>query len=276
MTHAVNVIDRDTQMCMSLAARPGNHGNRFHNFLYAELGLNFVYKSFNTTDLGATVAGVRSLGIRGVGVSMPYKEACMEFLDKIDESAQAIASVNTILNEDGTLIGYNTDYIAIRKMLASHEVPTDQDFAILGSGGMAKAVIAGLRDSGFTRGTIVSPFDLEGATKLGERYGFEAVAEIGSLRPRFILNATPVGMAGGPAENDLAFPQEVVEAAESVFDVVYMPPKTPLVKLATSLGKRVMSGAEVMRLQSLEQFVMYTGVRPTDEQIEKAEAYSWA
>lgn len=276
MTHSVNVIDRDTQMCMSLAARPGNHGNRFHNFLYAELGLNFVYKSFTTTDLGATIAGVRSVGIRGVGVSMPYKEACMQYLDKIDASAEAIASVNTILNEDGKLVGYNTDYIAIRKMLAGHGVPTDQDFAILGSGGMAKAVIAGLRDSGFTRGTIVSPFDLDGAKKLGERYGFDAVSEIGSLRPKFILNATPVGMAGGPAEHDLAFPEDVVAAAESVFDVVYMPPKTPLVNLATSLGKLVMSGAEVMKLQSLEQFEMYTGVRPTDEQIAKAEAYAWA
>jgi shikimate 5-dehydrogenase len=108
----VRSITKDTVLWMSLAGRPSNIGTRFHNFLYAELSLDFVYKAFTTTDLAAAIAGIRALGIRGCGVSMPYKEACIEFVDAMDGSAEAIGSVNTIVNTDGQLRAYNTDYLA--------------------------------------------------------------------------------------------------------------------------------------------------------------------
>jgi shikimate dehydrogenase len=92
----VRPIIKDTVLCMSLAGRPSNVGTRFHNFLYAELDLDFVYKAFTTTDLAAAIAGIRALGIRGCGVSIPYKEACLELVDELDGSAEAIGSVNTI------------------------------------------------------------------------------------------------------------------------------------------------------------------------------------
>ncbi|NTW40516.1 MAG: shikimate 5-dehydrogenase [Cellulomonadaceae bacterium] len=271
----VNLIDRDTRMCISLAARPGNHGNRFHNFLYAELGLNFVYKSFTSSDIGATIGGIRSLGIRGTSVSMPYKESCMEFLDALDPSAAAIDSVNTIVNDDGVLTGYNTDYLAIRSVLTTHAVPLDDDFAVLGSGGMAKAVVAALVDSGFSRGVVVAR-NVETGRALAARYGIETVTDLGGRRPRLLVNASPVGMAGGPGSDDLAFAEPVVAAASTVMDVVYLPVRTPLVRLATSLGRTVLTGDAVMRLQALEQFVLYTGVRPTDEQVDRAEEYASA
>jgi shikimate dehydrogenase len=106
----VRPITKDTVLCMSLSGRPSNVGTRFHNFLYAELDLDFVYKAFTTTDLAAAIAGIRALGIRGCGVSMPYKEACIELVDEVDGSAVAIGSVNTIVNTDGRLRAYNTDY----------------------------------------------------------------------------------------------------------------------------------------------------------------------
>lgn len=73
-------INKDTQLCMSLAGRPGNFGTRFHNFLYRELGLNFIYKAFTTRDIASAIAGIRALGIRGCAVSMPFKEACIQYL----------------------------------------------------------------------------------------------------------------------------------------------------------------------------------------------------
>jgi shikimate dehydrogenase len=130
----VRSISKDTVLCMSLAGRPSNIGTRFHNFLYAELGLDFVYKAFTTTDLAAAIAGIRALGIRGCGVSMPFKEACIEFVDAMDASAEAIGSVNTIVNTRGRLRAYNTDYLAIAKLLADHQVPLNHTFAVLGSG----------------------------------------------------------------------------------------------------------------------------------------------
>jgi shikimate dehydrogenase len=81
-------------------------------------------------------------------------------------------------------------------------------------------------------------------------------------------------MAGGSGEHDLAFAEDAVREAGTVLDVVALPPETPLVRLARSLGKQVLTGDEIMLRQALEQFVMYTGVRPTDEQVARAEAYA--
>lgn len=271
------MIDRDTTLCMSLAARPGNHGNRFHNYLYDELGLNYVYKSFTSSDIGATIGGIRSLGIRGVGVSMPYKESCMPFLDRIDPSAAVIDSVNTIVNDEGVLTGYNTDYLAVRAILAEANLePATTEFALLGAGGMAKAVLAALVDLGFTSGVVVSPRDPERGRDLAERYHVDADVELGDRTPQLQLNATPVGMEGGPEASDLAFDAESIAAATAVFDVVYLPPDTPMVRLARSLGKATLTGDDVMLRQSLEQFVMYTGVRPSPEQVRAAEDYATA
>jgi shikimate dehydrogenase len=268
-------ITKDTQLCMSLAARPSNHGTRFHNFLYDELGLDYVYKAFTTTDLAAAIAGIRALGIRGCGISMPYKEACIQYMDAMDDSAAAIQSVNTIVNTDGHLRAYNTDYLAVSKLLADRDVPVDSTFAVLGSGGMAKAVVAALRDAGFTSGTVVARNERTGAA-LAEQYGYTWRPDLGSSRPQLLVNATPVGMAGGPAADDLPVEPGVVDLAETVFDVVALPALTPLVRRAQAQGKKVITGAEVIALQALEQFVLYTGVRPTDDQVRRASAFSRA
>lgn len=270
----VNRVDRDTVLCISLAARPGNHGNRFHNYLYAALGLNFLYKSFSSSDIGATVGGIRSMGIRGTAVSMPYKESCMPFLDHIDPSAAAIDSVNTIVNDDGVLTGYNTDFIAVRTMLDVYDVPRDAEFALLGAGGMAKAVLAALVDAGFSRGVVLSPRHRERAAGLAARYGVEADTSLGERRPQLLVNATPIGMAGGPESDQLAFSEEAIASAQTIFDVVYMPAETPLVRAARAAGKQVLTGDEVMMRQAEEQFVLYTGVRPTREQVDAAEAFA--
>jgi shikimate dehydrogenase len=271
----VRPISKDTVLCMSLAGRPSDVGTRFHNFLYAELGLDFVYKAFTTTDLAAAIAGVRALGIRGCGVSMPYKEACLELVDEADGSAEAIGSVNTIVNTGGRLRAYNTDYLAIATVLADRQVPADHTFAVLGSGGMAKAVVAALRGAGFHAGTVVARNPRTGAD-LAERYGYAWRAEVGADRPRLLVNATPVGMSGGPAADALPVAPEVVDAAGTVLDVVAVPALTPLVRRARAQDKQVITGAEVIALQAVEQFVLYTGFRPSDDQVRQASDYSRA
>ena len=271
----VRSITKDTVLCMSLAGRPSNIGTRFHNFLYAELDLDFVYKAFTTSDLAAAIAGIRALGIRGCGVSMPFKEACIQHVDAMDDSAMAIQSVNTIVNTDGQLRAYNTDYLAIAKLLAHHQIPVDSSFAVLGSGGMAKAVVAALRDAGFHAGAVVARNGWTGAA-LADQYGYTWRAELGSSRPRLLVNATPVGMSGGPAADDLPVAPEVVDAAETVLEVVAVPELTPLVRRARAQDKQVITGAEVIALQAVEQFVLYTGIRPSDDQVRRASEFSRA
>ncbi|MCD5994516.1 shikimate 5-dehydrogenase [Pseudomonas sp. CDFA 602] len=263
--------NKDTLLCMSMAARPGNFGVRFHNHLYEQLGLNFYYKTFAPNDLAAAVAGIRALGIRGSAVSMPFKEDCIALVDELDASAAAIQSINTIVNTDGHLKAFNTDYIAVAQLMQSHAVPHGT-FALRGSGGMAKAVAFALRDAGFTDGIIVARNEQAGRN-LARACGLRWQAELGSERPQMLVNVTPLGMTG-PQADELAFDEAAINSADTIFDVVAIPADTPLIKAARRLGKRVISGDEVAAIQALEQFVLYTGVRPTDDQYQQAAAFA--
>lgn len=269
------MINRDTQLCMSLAGRPGNFGTRFHNYLYEKLGLNFIYKAFTTQDIESAVKGVRALGIRGCAVSMPFKESCMTFLDAIDPSARVIDSVNTIVNDNGHLTGFNTDYIAVKSLIASHQLDTSARVMIQGSGGMGKAVIAAFRDAGFSDVIIAARNEANG-TALAKQYGFQWQAQPEANDIDILVNVTPIGMAGGKESEQLAFNETIVARASVVFDVVALPPETPVIQLAQRLGKKTISGAEVIALQAVEQFVMYTGVRPDDALVAEAAAFARA
>ena len=265
--------NKDTQLCISLSGRPGNFGLRFNNHLYEQLGLNFYYKAFSSKDLTGAVTGIRALGIRGCGVSMPFKEACIALVDELDASAKAIASINTIVNTDGHLKAYNTDYIAIAQLLASHKVAQDTTFALRGSGGMAKAVASALRDGGYRNGLIVARNEATGVA-LAASCGYEWQPELAAQRPQMLINVTPVGMAGGAEADDLAFEADAIDRADIIFDVVAIPVETPLIIRGRAQGKQVITGLEVIAIQALEQFVLYTGVRPTTEQFQAAVAFA--
>ena len=152
-------------------------------------------------------------------------------------------------------------------------MPKDSTFALRGSGGMAKAVASALRDGGYKNGLIVARNERAGRA-LAESLGYQWQAELGAQRPQMLINVTPIGMTGGPEADQLAFPPEAIAAAETVFDVVAIPSETPLIVRARAEGKRVITGLEVIAIQALEQFVLYTGVRPTDEQFQKAVAFA--
>ncbi|WP_280113774.1 shikimate 5-dehydrogenase [[Micrococcus luteus] ATCC 49442] len=266
------ILNKDMTLCISLSARPSNNGTRFHNHLYDQLDLNWIYKAFAPTDLAQAIAGVRGLGIRGCAVSMPYKEDVMALVDELDPSAKAIDSVNTIVNTDGHLKAYNTDYTAIEQLLKTNAVPPDYSVLVQGAGGMAKATVAALRDAGFSDVTVIARNETTGRA-LADQYGFRWRTALDGGTADMIINVTPIGMAGGPDVDSLSFPEEAIAAAKVVFDVVALPAETPLIKAARAAGKKIITGAEVATIQALEQFVLYTGVRPTDDQVRAAEAF---
>lgn len=268
----VPILNKDMTLCISLSARPSNNGTRFHNHLYGQLDLNWIYKAFAPTNLEQAIAGVRGLGIRGCAISMPYKEDVIALVDEMDPSAKAIDSVNTIVNTDGHLKAYNTDYTAIEQLLATNAVPTDYSVLVQGAGGMAKATVAALRDAGFTDVTVLARNEAAGRA-LADQYGFQWRAALDGGTADLLINVTPLGMAGGTEADTVAFPAEAINAARLVFDVVALPAETPLIKAARAAGKPVITGAEVATIQALEQFVLYTGVRPTPDQVRAAEEF---
>lgn len=268
------LIGPKTQLCMSLAARPGTFGTRFHNRLYELLELDFVYKASTTSDLPAAINGIRALSIRGCAISMPLKEDVIPLLDGLAPSAKAIASVNTIVNDNGILTGYNTDYTAITDLLDRAGIPPTISFLLLGAGGMAKAVAAALYNRGHRQGSIIARNTTKGQA-LARKYGFEWHGAVDGLKAPLLINATPLGMAGADADQ-LAFPTTIVNVAETVFEVVALPSETPLLRAAQKAGCNIISGTDVAVLQAVEQFVLYTGMRPTEMQIQNAASFARA
>ena len=266
------MLNKDTTLCISLAGRPSNIGTRFHNFLYEELGLNFVYKAFTTGDIDGAIGGVRALGIRGCSVSMPFKEAVIPLMDELTASAKAIESVNTIVNDGGRLTAYNTDYEAVSELIGRHALDPAVPVLVRGSGGMAKAVVAAFRDAGFGDLTVLARNEATGLA-LAAKYGYRWVRDDPAPADAIIVNVTPLGM-NGPDADALAFTRSHVEAARAVFDVVAFPAETPLVRAARAADKPVITGAEVIALQAARQFELYTGVSITADQVGRASAFS--
>lgn len=270
------ILNKDMQVCISLAARPSNLGTRFHNFLYDELGLNFMYKAFTTNDLEGAVRGMRALGFRGCSVSMPFKEAIIPMVDVMAPSALAIESVNTVVNDNGVLTASNTDFEAVLQLLRERRVATDQTVLVRGSGGMAKAVVAAFKAAGFDKLTLVAR-NREAGSALASKYGFahQIDEELAASGATFdvIVNVTPVGMAG-ENQSELSFDESLISEATTVFDVVAFPAETPLIKAAIAAGKTVITGAEVIALQAALQFATYTGVTLTADQVRRASEFS--
>lgn len=266
------ILHKDMTLCISLAGRPSNLGTRFHNFLYDELGLPFVYKAFTTDDLAGAIHGVRALGIRGCSVSMPYKEDVIALIDELEESAAAIESVNTVVNDSGRLSGSNTDYEAVAQLLAEQSVDPASSVLVRGSGGMAKAVVAAFRGAGFEDLTVLAR-NAGAGSALAEKYGYRWRDTEPAPGTAVLVNVTPLGMHGADADVQ-SFADDQVAASTVVFDVVAFPAETPLITAGRAAGKQVISGAEVIALQAARQFERYTGVSITPEQVARASAFS--
>lgn len=264
-------LNKDTRVCISLAGRPSNLGTRFHNSLYAELGLDFLYKAFSTDDLEGAVRGVRALGFRGCSVSMPFKTAIIPMLDAIEDSAADIDAVNTVVNDDGVLTGSNTDVEAVATLLVEHGLDPASRTVLRGSGSMASAVSAAFSRAGFEHVTVWAR-NAEAGGSIARRDGhrFTDVEPDGG---DLLVNVTPLGMAG-PDEDALSFSPDLIRGASSVFDVIALPVETPLVRAARAAGLPVVTGAEVHALQAALQFERYTGVRLTRDQVDRAHAFA--
>ncbi|MFM6841637.1 MAG: shikimate 5-dehydrogenase [Candidatus Planktophila sp.] len=269
------ILNKDMTMCISIAARPSNVGTRFHNYLYEQLGLNFVYKGFAVDDAIGAVQGVRALKIRGAAVSMPHKESVIPLLDELDESAATIDAVNTIVNTDGYLKGYNTDYQAVKEAINKRNIPKKSAVIVRGSGGMAKAVVAAFKNSGFENLTIYSRNRSSGQA-LATKYGYQWLNEnqLSELNSGEVLvNVTPLGMEGGN-EGQLSFTASHIQAASVILEVIAVPALTPLVEIATEENKEIITGMEILAAQAAIQFELYTGVTLSEELISSATAFS--
>lgn len=252
-------IDRETRCCISIAARPSNFGTTLHNAAYDALGLNFVYKAFAVRDLAGAIAGVRALGIRGCSVSMPFKEAALAHLDALDPAAARVGAVNTIVNDEGRLTGYNTDVAGAAAALDLLAVGPADEVLLLGAGGAARAILFALRARGVRSIRLAARRPEQAAESLRMVGECEVIpwAAREAERPTLLVNATSIGMV--PEHDAMPVGSAPLAAARAVMDVVASPLESALVTRAREAGKATAPGHVMSLHQAAAQFTLYTG-----------------
>jgi len=258
-----------TKICL-LIGDPVEHSlsPRMHNAGYETLGIDdqFVYLGARVKkeDLEKAIWGVKALNIRGLACTIPHKVEIMKYLDEIDETAQKIGAVNTVVNNEGKLIGYNTDWYGVVILLEKLTSLSGKKIAVLGAGGAARAVVYGL----LKQGAKVKIFnrDLEEAKFLVEKFRCPA-ADLSKIEEvknfDIIINATSVGMS--PQENQSLLRKELISSSQIVFDVVYVPYETKFLKEAREKGAKIIHGLDMFLYQGVAQFELFTGHKAPEE-----------
>ena len=254
-------------LCGSIMGSPFSLSAKIHNAAYAALGLDYTFVCFGVEDPVAAVAAIRTLGVRGMNVSMPYKTAVMPHLDKIDESAHVIGAVNTINNVDGVLTGYNTDYLGAVRALEEVTDLCGKRIAVIGAGGAARAVVYGCLQAA-AEVTVFNRSIERGAAlaeELGARWG-GGVEAFTAEAFDIVINATSVGFKqpdSNPLDGSLA-------GHLLVMDVAFMPVHTALLLQAQSLGCRTIAGTRMLVHQACRQIELYTGKEAPIDIMEQA------
>jgi len=248
---------------------------QMHNAAYKELGLNFEYRLLKTgtSELKAAIDKLRSADCAGFNVTVPHKEAVMQYLDYIDDSAALIGAVNTVKNEEGKLKGYNTDSIGFIESLTRDAgfAPKGKKILLLGAGGAAKAVAVALCKDEAAEIAIMD-IDAAKAGALAENlkahFGSRVLPlEDEHLFKQFmvncdcIVNATPIGMF---PKTDASPVKENAPLREGqvVYDLVYNPAQTKFTRSATAKGARSFTGLGMLVRQGAAAFELFTEKLP--------------
>ncbi len=229
-----------------------------HNYGFKKFNIDAVYVAFNVTDIRRAVDGIRGLGIKGASITIPFKEKIMDFLDEISDDAKKIGAVNTILNRDGKLIGMNTDWIGVLKAVENFTPLRHRRILIFGTGGAARAAIYAVKKGGGF--PVVLGRRGEKAMELAEYFHCEWISMEDLENHRFygIINCTPIGMDG--FTDKIPIPHHVFKGMEFLVDLVYKRGETSFMKMAKEMNlKYIISGIDILILQGIEQFKIWTG-----------------
>ena len=241
-----------------------------HNAAFQALGLDYVFLAFKVkpAQVEAAVNGMRALNIRGLNVTMPHKTTVIDHLDRVDLSAQIVKSVNTILNKESLLFGFNTDGVGALKALRENGVePKGRKVLLLGAGGAARAIAYTLAKEADELAILNrTAKDAQNLAKLLEKTANKKIVS-GSLSPSeiqqsiqdsdILINATSIGMK--PKAEESPVPPKLLSRNLAVMDIVYNPLETKLAKDANAAGAKVVSGVEMLIYQGAASFEIWTG-----------------
>lgn len=277
-----SLTSKKTRLC-GLIGDPLEHSvsPAMHNAAFRELGLDYLYAPFpvKKAELSKTIAGLRALNVSGVNVTMPHKVAIIPLLDKLDPLAQDIGAVNTVVNKDGVLTGYNTDATGFLQALKENRVELKgKNSVLIGAGGAARAIGFVLAQNEASLTILNRQAEFDWAKELAYRLSqlFQKVKAMAlsdknlalALKGADVLiNTTSVGMK--PNHKESPVPARLLKPGLVVIDIVYNPPKTKLLKEAKEAGAQVISGIDMLVGQGALAFEMWTGQKAPVELMKK-------
>lgn len=229
-----------------------------HNAAFAATGYNGIYAAIRVKDIRLAVSGMRALGLRGASITIPHKESVLACLDYTDPAARRIKAVNTIVNDAGSLKGFNTDCDGAILALAEKIPIKGLRVAVIGAGGAARAVAFGVVGQG-ARTTIFNRSRDKGealAADLG--VDFKPLSEFAAEGCDVVVNTTPLGMP--PQSEGTPVPAEKLRPGLVVMDIVYNPVKTRLLREAEAAGCTTIDGVSMFIRQGVRQFELWTGL----------------
>ncbi|MCF7831185.1 shikimate dehydrogenase [Candidatus Gracilibacteria bacterium] len=245
-----------------------------YNSAFAELDLDYQYVPLIVDDLGKAIEGVKNLGMKALGVTIPYKIDIIPYLDELDENAQRIGAVNVVVNKNGKLIGGNTDGIGALRALKEKTEVKNKKVVILGAGGASRAIAFSLKDNQAVL-TILNR-DIKKAEELakalGEDISFGGYEQLKREleEAHILINTTPVGMINTDTEGQSLVDMELLRPGLVVMELVSKPRETKLVQDAKRRGCEVVYGYRMLLHQGVEKFKMYTDQEPPIEVMERA------
>jgi len=255
------MIDAQTQL-YGVIGNPVRHSLSpiIHNGAFRRMGLNAVYLSFEIKDLKEAINGIRGLGIRGVSVTIPFKTEVIPFLDKVEDVAEKIKAVNTIVNKGGKLIGYNTDWCGALEALEEKVDLKGKRVVLLGAGGAARAIGFALKTRDCE--VIIANHTMDRGAVLAKELMciHRPVSSTEGLKADVMINATSVGMH--PYDQESPLPKKVLREGMAVMDIVYQPLRTKLLQEAEERRCQTINGLEMLSRQGAAQLEIWTGKRP--------------
>ena len=266
-TYRIDQVDAATKI-YGVAGNPVRHSLSpiMLNTAFRRETINAVYLALQTATLSDLLKLVHALPLQGFSITMPFKQEILAHLEKTDPLSTKIGACNTVLRaQDGKLYGFNTDVAGIVTPLEKRlNGVRGSKILVLGAGGAARAAVFGLREKGAD--VFVLNRTPETAQKLARQAGAKTIKRDALLKTDFdvILNATPVGMAGHKAVSPLSA-EEL--RARLVFDLVYNPLETPLLRLARQQNIPIITGLEMFVQQGARQFEIWTGKPAPEEEM---------
>tara|TARA_A100001015_G_scaffold141911_1_gene157502 strand:- start:6111 stop:6899 length:789 start_codon:yes stop_codon:yes gene_type:complete len=247
-----SLLKKDKKIFISISSKPGKVGMKFYNSIFKKMKLNMVYRAIKPKNLNNIFNLMRKKKIKGCSVSMPYKNKVFKYIDYLDNVSEKLKILNTVVEKNGKLYGYNCDYFAINRIFKKFRISKYDKILIYGTGSLSKVLLFYLKKNNYKKINLIGRNSSK-VSKLRHIFGLSERKK----KYDILINCSSLGMKGLPKK--IMFEKKVIENSNLVIDFVNKPRKTNLIRIAKKLKKKYCDGIEISSNQLQDQFKVYTG-----------------